>query len=76
MDRRAKVPDGTTSFYYRTRAALLHGVADQLIRYDAEAFTEAFKNAPNSSGDEIAGIRTNALLYQELVKVHRDASNA
>lgn len=28
------------------------------------------------SEDEIAGIRTNALLYQELVKVHRDASNA
>lgn len=27
------------------------------------------------SGDEIAGIRTNALLYQELVKVHRDATN-
>ena len=28
------------------------------------------------SDDEIAGIRTNATLYQELVKVHRDAGNA
>ncbi|AFM15138.1 transcriptional regulator [Mycolicibacterium chubuense NBB4] len=53
VDRRAAVADGTTSFYYRTRAALLHGVADQLVRYDAEAFTEAFKDAPNSSGAEI-----------------------
>lgn len=26
--------------------------------------------------DELAGIRTNALLYQELVKMHRDAGNA
>ncbi len=26
--------------------------------------------------DEVAGIRTNALLYQELVKLHRDAGNA
>ena len=25
------------------------------------------------SEDEIAGIRTNAALYQELVKLHRDA---
>jgi len=54
VDRRAEVPDGTTSFYYRTRAALLHGVADQLVRYDAAAFTETFKDAPNSSGDVIA----------------------
>lgn len=28
------------------------------------------------SDDEIAGIRTNAQLYQELVKLHRDASHA
>lgn len=53
VDRRAGVPDGTTSFYYRTRAALLHGIADQLVRYDAEAFTEAFKDAPNSDGATI-----------------------
>jgi AcrR family transcriptional regulator len=54
VDRHAGLPDGTTSFYYRTRAALLHGVADQLVRYDAEAFTEAFKDAPNSTGTAIA----------------------
>lgn len=54
MDRHAGLPDGTTSFYYRTRAALLHGIAGQLVRYDAEAFTEAFKDAPDSSGDVLA----------------------
>ena len=62
VDRRAQVPDGTSSFYYRTRAALLHGVADQLVRYDAEAFTEAFKNALNSSGDDIAGVLAGQIL--------------
>lgn len=62
VDRRAQVPDGTTSFYYRTRAALLHGVAEQLVRYDADAFAEAFKDAPNSSGDEIAGVLARQIL--------------
>jgi len=62
VDRLANVPDGTTSFYYRTRSALLHGVADQLVRYDAEAFTEAFKDVPNSSGDVIADILAGQIL--------------
>jgi len=62
VDRLAGVPDGTTSFYFRTRAALLHGVADQLVRYDAEAFTKTFKDAPNSSGDVIAGMLAGQVL--------------
>lgn len=62
VDHRAAVPDGTTSFYYRTRAALLHGVADQLVRYDADAFDEAFKDAPNSSGDVIASALAGQIL--------------
>lgn len=62
VDRRAEVPDGTTSFYYRTRTALLHGIADQLSRYDAEAFAEAFDDAPNSSGDVIAGVLAGQIL--------------
>lgn len=55
VDRRAQVADGTTSFYYRTRTALLHGVADQLTRYDAEAFADAFGDASHFSGDALAG---------------------
>ena len=51
LDRRAGVPDGTTSFYYRTRSALLRGVADQLVRYDLEAFTEAFAEETTRGGD-------------------------
>ena len=30
VDRYARVPDGTTSYYYRTRAALLRGVGKRV----------------------------------------------
>ncbi|WP_263999304.1 TetR/AcrR family transcriptional regulator [Mycolicibacterium vanbaalenii] len=53
VDRRAGVPDGTTSFYYRTRVALLQGVADHLARYDAEAFAQAFDDVPDGAGDDL-----------------------
>ena len=53
VDRHAGVPDGTTSFYYRTRAALLQGVADQLVRYDADAFAAAFHDVPEGAGDDL-----------------------
>ena len=34
VDRRADVPDGTTSFYFRTRSALLRAVAERLAELD------------------------------------------
>src|SRR5699024_5803444 len=37
LDRRAGVPAGTTSNYYRTRIELLSGVVDHLIEKDREA---------------------------------------
>ena len=67
MDRRAGVPDGTTSFYYRTRSALLQGVADQLVRYDIEAFTEAFKGEPNS---EVGAILT--MLAAQMMRIRQE----
>ncbi|CAN5510842.1 TetR family transcriptional regulator C-terminal domain-containing protein [soil metagenome] len=36
VDRCADVPDGTTSYYYRTRAALLRGVAERVAEIDTE----------------------------------------
>ncbi|WP_260756496.1 TetR/AcrR family transcriptional regulator [Mycobacterium sp. SMC-8] len=67
VDRRAGVADGTTSFYYRTRAALLHGVAEQLVRYDAEAFTESFKDAPNSAGEVVL-----TLLAEQVLRIRSE----
>jgi DNA-binding transcriptional regulator YbjK len=34
VDARAGVPDGTTSFYFRTRSALLHAVAERMVELD------------------------------------------
>ena len=34
VDGRADVPDGTTSFYFRTRSALLHAVAERMVELD------------------------------------------
>lgn len=36
VDRKAAVPDGTTSFYFRTRSALLRAVAERLAELDLE----------------------------------------
>jgi DNA-binding transcriptional regulator YbjK len=34
VDAYAGVPDGTTSFYFRTRSALLHAVAERMVELD------------------------------------------
>lgn len=36
VDRYADVPEGTTSYYYRTRAALLHGVGKRVAEIDVD----------------------------------------
>src|SRR3954469_10785852 len=38
VDRQARVADGTTSFYYRTAAALIRGVVDRVAELDAADF--------------------------------------
>jgi DNA-binding transcriptional regulator YbjK len=39
VDRRAGVADGTTSFYFQTRSALLRGATDRVIQLDVADFT-------------------------------------
>ena len=41
VDRHAGFADGTTSFYYQTRSALLRGAIDRVIELDVADFTEA-----------------------------------
>jgi DNA-binding transcriptional regulator YbjK len=47
VDRHAGLPDGTTSFYYQTRSALLRGAIDRVIELDVADFTDAL----DASGD-------------------------
>jgi DNA-binding transcriptional regulator YbjK len=41
VDRRAGVPDGTTSFYFRTRSALLRAAAERLAELDLASLQSA-----------------------------------
>jgi DNA-binding transcriptional regulator YbjK len=45
VDARAGVPDGTTSFYFRTRSALLHAVAERMVELDL-ATLQAVADSP------------------------------
>ena len=49
VDRHAGVADGTTSFYYQTRSALLRGAIDRVVELDVADFTEA----ANAAGGEV-----------------------
>jgi hypothetical protein len=50
VDRRAGVADGTTSFCYQTRSALLRGAIDRVIQLDVADFTAAMSE-PAKDGD-------------------------
>lgn len=54
VDRKAGVPDGTTSFYFRTRSALLNAVAERLAELDLAALQAV---ADSAQADDGAAIR-------------------
>lgn len=51
VDRKTGVPDGTTSFYFRTRAALLRAVAERVAELDLKDLTAA--TADPAAGSEV-----------------------
>jgi DNA-binding transcriptional regulator YbjK len=51
VDRKAGVPDGTTSFYFRTRSALLRAVAERLAELDLESL----QSVADSAGGRVRG---------------------
>jgi len=50
VDGRAGVPDGTTSFYFRTRSALLHAVAARMVELDLAALQTVADSAAVEAG--------------------------
>lgn len=50
VDRKADVPDGTTSFYFRTRAALLRAVAERVAELDLAALQSVADSAGRDTG--------------------------
>lgn len=49
VDRKADVPDGTTSFYFRTRSALLHAIAARVAELDLKDLTAATRPQSQSN---------------------------
>src|SRR5712671_2457602 len=53
VDRHAGFADGTTSFYYQTRAALLRATIDRVIELDIADFTAALDAASSGQVDSL-----------------------
>lgn len=53
VDRHAGFADGSTSFYYQTRAALLRGAMDRVVELDIASFTAALNAARDGEVDSL-----------------------
>lgn len=58
VDRKAGVADGTTSFYFRTRSALLQAVAIRVSELDLKDLTAATRSPSAPGIDEPSGLAT------------------
>jgi DNA-binding transcriptional regulator YbjK len=65
VDRHAGFAEGTTSFYYQTRAALLRGAMDRVVELDVADFTAAL--------DATGGGEVDSLLSTLAVQAMRTA---
>jgi len=65
VDRRAGVADGTTSFYFQTRAALLRAVTNRVVSQDLDDFTAAM-TAAKTAGEDRAGTLLSQLAEQAM----------
>lgn len=62
VDRRAGVADGTTSFYYQTRSALLRGAIERVLELDAADFTAAMDATGDGEVDTLlSGLAEQAM---------------
>jgi DNA-binding transcriptional regulator YbjK len=63
VDRKAAVPDGTTSFYFRTRSALLRAVAERLAELDLASLQSVVDSA-DGRGDNPSPSRLSQVVIQ------------
>ncbi len=86
VDRKAGVPDGTTSFYFRTRSALLRAVAERLAELDLASLQSVADSDDNPSPSRLSQVviqagsepqfsRTKAL-YELTMQATRDPALA
>ena len=63
VDRKAEVPDGTTSFYFRTRSALLRAVAERLAELDL-ASLQSVADSADGRADNPSPSRLSQVVLQ------------
>jgi DNA-binding transcriptional regulator YbjK len=63
VDRKAGVPDGTTSFYFRTRSALLRAVAERLAELDL-AKLQSVADSADRRADDTSPSRLSQVVIQ------------
>jgi DNA-binding transcriptional regulator YbjK len=63
VDRKAGVPDGTTSFYFRTRSALLRAVAERLADLDLADLQSVADNS-DGQGDNPSPSRLSQVIIR------------
>jgi DNA-binding transcriptional regulator YbjK len=69
VDRKAGVPDGTTSFYFRTSSALLRAVAERIAELDLKDLTAATRRAdPEAYPSGLATLVVRSLSGARLVR--------
>src|SRR3954462_3688746 len=76
VDRRAGVADGTTSFYYQTRSALLRGAIDRVIQLDVTDFTVAMREPTTRDGADSLLCRLAEQAMRTAVEPERSRARA
>ncbi|MDQ0662376.1 DNA-binding transcriptional regulator YbjK [Arthrobacter ulcerisalmonis] len=74
VDAAAALPQGTTSNYYRNRAALVEAVLDRLLQLDAELLQDTGPAGPPQDIDQLAG--QLAALVLALARQHAGLTRA
>jgi AcrR family transcriptional regulator len=65
VDRKAGVPDGTTSFYFRTRSALLRAVAERVAELDLASLQSVADIDGTAPGSSASALSTLVILSAE-----------
>src|ERR1700740_2204630 len=75
VDRKAGVPDGTTSFYFRTRSALLRAVAERLTELDLESL-QSIADSADEGRDNPSPSRLSQVVIQAGTEPHLSHTKA
>lgn len=70
VDRAAGLPEGSTSYYFRTRDALLKGMLERLVELDAAELPPANRDL-DGFADHVAGVLVRRLTVQREREIAR-----